>query len=113
MKITRIEHSGDRGWFVGCFEGAAHRTDLAEVCYKIEPPGPIGAHKHIRCTETMLIIKGKAQCQGKIFTAGDIFILEPGEINDTIYLETTEVVCVKTPAGGDDKIPIQRSDLTF
>lgn len=108
MKITKLSSSGDRGWFVGCFPEAAHQSDLAEVCYKIEPPGPIGAHKHTKCTETMLIIRGSARCQGQIFTNGDIFILEPGELNDTEYLEETEVVCVKTPAGGDDKVLVER-----
>lgn len=111
MKITRLEKSGDRGWFVGCFPEAAHQSDLAEVCYKIEPPGPIGAHKHTKCTEVMLIIKGSAKCQGQVFTNGDIFILEPGELNDTEYLEQTEVVCVKTPAGGNDKVLIDRNTI--
>jgi len=111
MKITRLEASGDRGWFVGCFPEAAHKSHMAEVCYKIEPAGPIGAHIHLKCTETLLIIRGKAKCQGKIFTNGDIFILEPGELNDTEYLEETEVVCVKTPAGGNDKVLVERNTI--
>lgn len=106
MKVSRLEKSGDRGWFVGCYDGAAYKTDLAEVCYKKEPPGPVPAHIHTKCTETLLIIKGKAKCHGQTFSDGDIFILEPGELNDIEYLEETEVVCVKTPAGGDDKIMI-------
>ena len=111
MKITKLTNTGDRGWFVGCFPEAAHRSYFAEVCYKVEPPGPIQAHRHLRCTETMLIIKGKAKCQGHIFSNGDIFILEPGEINDTEYLEETEVVCVKTPAGGNDKVLVERNTI--
>lgn len=111
MKITRLEKSGDRGWFVGCFPGAAHFSNLAEVCYKKEPAGPITAHIHTKCTETLLIIKGKAKCQDQIFTDGDIFILEPGELNDIEYLEETEVVCVKTPAGGDDKVLVDRNTI--
>lgn len=106
MKVTRIENSGDRGWFVGCFEGAAHQTELAEVCYKREPAGPVKPHYHTKCTETVFILRGKAVCQGSTFKDGDIFILEPGEINDLVYLEETETICVKTPAGGDDKIYI-------
>lgn len=108
MKVTRIEDSGDRGWFVGCFPKAAFRTDLAEVCYRIEPAGPIGAHYHTKCVETMLIIKGQAKCQGIVFSDGDIFVLEPGEVNDLEYLTECEVVTVKTPAGGDDKVLVER-----
>lgn len=111
MKVTSIEHSGDRGWFVGCFPKAAFRTDLAEVCYKIEPPGPVDAHYHTKCVETMLIIKGKAKCQGIEFSDGDIFVLEPGEVNDTIYLTECEVISVKTPAGGNDKVLVERHTI--
>ena len=111
MKITRLENSGSRGWFVGCFPEAAYQSDHTEVCYKIEPAGLIEAHKHSRCTEIMLIVKGKAKCQGKTFSDGDIFILEPGELNDTEYLEETEVVFVKTPAGGNDKVLVDRNTI--
>lgn len=111
MKISRIENSGDRGWFVGCFEGAAYQTTLTEVCYKKEPPGIIPAHIHTTCTETLLIIKGKVKCQNHIFTDGDIFILEPGELNDIEYLEETQIVCVKTPAGGNDKVLVNRNTI--
>lgn len=111
MKITRIEHTGDRGWFVGCFPKAAFQTDLAEVCYRIEPAGPIGAHYHTKCVETMLIIKGQAQCQGVVFSDGDIFVLEPGEVNDLVYLTDCEVITVKTPAGGNDKVSVPRNTI--
>ena len=104
MKITRIENSGQRGWFIGCFPEAALHTDLVEVCYRIEPPGPIEAHYHSKCTETIFIVKGQAKCQDKFFRNGDIFILEPGEVNDTVYLTECEVISVKTPAGGNDKV---------
>ena len=111
MKVTNIQSTGDRGWFVGCFEKAAHKTDLAEVCYKIEPPGPIEAHYHTKCTELIFIVKGQASCQNQKFENGDIFILAPGEINDTIYLTECVVISVKTPAGGQDKVLVDRNTI--
>ena len=106
MKITKIEDSGDRGWFVGCFPKAAFQTDLAEVCYKVEPIGKVKAHYHTKCTETMMIVSGLAICRGQKLSDGDIIVLDPGEVNDIEYLEETQVISVKTPAGGDDKVLI-------
>lgn len=103
MKFDKLK---DHGWFVGSFEQAAYYSDLAEVCYRKEPKGPHAAHYHTRCTEILLIIRGRARVNDKTVGSGDIIIWQPGEINSIDYLEDTEVVCVKTPAGGNDKILI-------
>ena len=43
--------------------------------------------------------------QDKEINEGDIFILEPKEIADPIFLEDCEIVCVKIPRiTGDKKI---------
>lgn len=106
MKKLRLDETGDRGWFVGAFEKAAVRTDLAEVCYTIEQYGQRPKHYHTRCTETLLIISGSCIQNGVHLKAGDITVLEPGEINDSFYLEESAVIGIKTPAGGDDKVYI-------
>lgn len=106
MKIMRIEDSGDRGWFVGPFAKAAHHTDQAEVCFRIEEHGPRQKHYHSRCTEILYIISGSCIQNGKHLKAGDITVLEPGEVNDSFYLETSSVIGIKTPAGGDDKVNV-------
>ena len=106
MKKLRIEDSGARGWFVGSFPEAAVQTSLAEVCYTIEKPGQLRRHYHTRCTETLLIISGSCIQNGQRLGPGDISVLEPGEINDSYYLEESAVIGVKTPAGGDDKVYI-------
>jgi hypothetical protein len=31
-------------------------------------------------------------------------VLEPGEVNDSDYLEPSVIIGVKTPAGADDKV---------
>jgi quercetin dioxygenase-like cupin family protein len=107
MKKLRIEDSGERGWFVGLFPEAALMTSLAEVCYTIEKPGQLPKHYHTRCTETLLIISGSCIQNGVKLGPGDITVLEPGEINDSYYLEDSAVIGVKTPAGGDDKVYIE------
>lgn len=100
----RVEKLANHGWFVGSFDKAVYRSDLTEVCYRKEPVGPHAAHYHTRCTEILLIVGGKAQVNDRILTAGEIIIYEPGEINNIVYLEETTIVCVKTPAGGNDKV---------
>lgn len=106
MKHTRLENTGERGWFVGSFPEAATFTSLAEVCYKVEPAGQPPAHYHTKCVETVLIVKGKLILQGKEYSDGDIIVLEPGEVNDSLYLTQTIMVGVKTPAGGNDKVNV-------
>jgi hypothetical protein len=40
---------------------------------------------------------------GAIFEAGDICVLEPGDISQIDYLEETDTVAVKFPSVPDDK----------
>ena len=104
MKHVRLENTGKRGWFVGDFKEAAFKTDLAEVCYCVEPAGTGIAHYHTKCTETVLIVSGKVSCQGIEYSNGDILIFSPGDINDCVYLTETVMIGIKTPAGGNDKV---------
>lgn len=104
MKHVRFENTGRRGWFVGGFPEAAFQTDNVEVCYCVEKPGAGIKHYHTVCTEIILIISGKVTCQGQEYSDGDILVLEPGEINDCVYVSETIMIGVKTPAGKNDKI---------
>lgn len=104
MKHVRIERTGKRGWFVGGFPEAAFETDDVEVCYCVEEVGAGIKHYHTVCTEIVLIISGKAICQGKEYSDGDILIFEPGDINDLVYCEKTAMIGVKVPAGKFDKV---------
>lgn len=104
MKSVRLENTGKRGWFVGGFPEAAFETDDVEVCYCIEEAGSGIKHYHTKCTEIILIISGKAMCQGNIYVDGDILIFEPGDINDMVYIDKTIMIGLKVPAGKDDKV---------
>ena len=62
-------------------------------------------HYHEFLTEINLLVRGKMIIQDKEINEGDIFILEPKEIADPIFLEDCEIVCVKIPRiTGDKKI---------
>ena len=62
------------------------------------------AHFHKIATEYTVIISGKVSMNGKVYSAGDIIIMEPGEATDFLCLEdgTTNVV-VKLPGANNDK----------
>jgi hypothetical protein len=103
MKRFKLSDSGDRGWFVGDFPEAVYRTKDFEITYQNNPTGHSPTHYHKKITEITLIISGRALVNGEIFSAGDIYILEPSDINQLEYLEPTQVVTIKTPSIPSDK----------
>jgi hypothetical protein len=103
MKRYKLSDAGARGWFIGDFESAVHRTKDFEVCYQHNPRGKPATHIHKIVTEITLVISGRQICNGEIFEAGDICVLEPGDISQIEYLEDTQVVTIKTPSVPEDK----------
>ena len=105
MKIYKLsEMTG--GWFVGNFTPTAFTTDNAEVSFKIHPKGEIwDKHFHEFLTEINLLVEGKMIIQDTEINQGEIFILEPNEIADPVFLQDCKIVCVKIPKiKGDKKI---------
>ena len=89
------------GWFVGNFEPSMHKDNF-EVSYKVHRKGeswPI--HYHTKVKEINLLIRGKMIIQGENLKSGDIFVLEPYEIADPVFLEDCEIVCVKNQSIND------------
>ena len=103
MKRFNLTDSGARGWFIGDFDSAVHRTKDFEICYQHNSRGKTDSHIHKQITEITLVISGRQLCNGELFTAGEICILEPGDISQIEYLEDTEVVTIKTPSIPSDK----------
>jgi mannose-6-phosphate isomerase-like protein (cupin superfamily) len=104
MKILNIKDMKD-GWFVGGFEPTAYFTKDFEVNYRTHPAGQKWhMHYHTTTTEINLLVSGRMIMQDKELTTGDIFIVEPWEISDPVFLEDTTVICVKTPSGNDKKV---------
>ena len=103
MKRFKLSDSGARGWFIGDFESAVHRTKDFEVCYQHVPRGKLATHVHKQITEITLVISGRTVVNGELFEAGDIHVLYPNDISQIEYLEDTQVVTIKTPSIPSDK----------
>jgi quercetin dioxygenase-like cupin family protein len=104
MKKFKHSESGDRGWFVGQFEKAVFKTNACEVAYQENFAGEYCApHTHRIATEINLITRGRVIMSGQEFGAGDIIIMEPGDVCECRYLEDTYTVVVKVPGVLDDK----------
>jgi hypothetical protein len=103
MKRYKLSECGDRGWFIGDFDGAVHRTKDFEATYQKNPRTQTPSHIHKIAHEITLVISGRQICNGEIFSAGDICILEPGDVSQIEYLEETEVVTIKVPSVPSDK----------
>lgn len=108
MILNRIEKMVG-GWFVGNFEPTAYKTDAVEVSYKTHKAGePYDVHYQTKITEINLLTRGKMLMQNKELVAGDIFIMNPYEIADPIFIEDCEVVCVKIPGITNDKVIVDK-----
>lgn len=103
MERYKLSDSGARGWFIGDFPEAVHRTKDFEVCYQLNPRGYTLSHTHKIITEITLVISGKLLLNGELFGPGDIHVLYPGDISQLEYLEETQVVTIKTPSIPADK----------
>jgi mannose-6-phosphate isomerase-like protein (cupin superfamily) len=103
MKVSKIEDYY-RGWYIGNFKPACLHTTEFEVGFlthkkdEVWPP-----HIHKISTEINLLLEGEMIIQDKKITAGNIFILEPNEIADPIFLTDCKLVVIKTPSIPNDK----------
>ena len=103
MKVYKLDSMKD-GWFVGDFTPSSFKTQDFEVCYKQHHKGEEwDTHYHKKGTEINLLIEGKMTIQGKELNSGDIFVLEPYEVADPIFLEDCNLIVVKTPSIPGDK----------
>jgi len=109
MKIYRLEDMKG-GWFVGAFQPTCYHTKNVEVNYRKHLKGEFwDTHYHTTVTEVNLLIKGKMIIQGKELISGDIFVIEPWEISDPVFLEDCETICVKFPSV-NDKVIISKKE---
>jgi hypothetical protein len=96
------------GWFVGDFDPVGLRTAACEVaCKHYQAGAHETAHVHRIATEITLIASGRVTMNGRMLTAGDIVIIEPGEATDFTALDATTTVVVKLPSVAGDKYPIE------
>jgi len=99
-----LSEAGDRGWFVGGFDRAAHRTTDLEAAFQTNYAGEISEpHYHKIATEINLITRGRVRINGEIYTAGMGLILYPGDVGECEYLEETDTFVIKVPGPLNDK----------
>lgn len=105
----KIDKFGDMisGCFIGDFFPSAYKTSDFEISYKYHKKGEFwDTHYHTRVTEINLLIRGHMIIQNVELSDGDIFTLYPYEIANPIFLQDTEIVCVKYPGIRGDKITV-------
>jgi uncharacterized protein YjlB len=107
MIFSSLDKAGDNGWYIGDFESAVFKSKDIEVCYQTIEKGYTYPHYHTKCTEILLVTKGKAILNEKKIKKGDIVVINKGEVNDLLAISKKfTVVGVKIPAGGNDKVRI-------
>lgn len=95
------------GWFIGNFPQSLLRTARFEVALKTHTKGSRWTpHYHAVGTEYNVIVTGIMTVQGQQLVAGDIFIMEPGELADPDFLLDTDIVTVKVPSLPGDKYEV-------
>lgn len=93
-----------RGWFVGGFDPSIIKTTEVEVAVQSFEKGSFEAeHCHKVATEITVIVEGAAKMFGKVYTAGSIIEIKPGEYTSFEALEDTKTVVVKYPGALNDK----------
>lgn len=93
-----------RGWFVGDFTPSLYPTQDVEVAVQRYPAGTVEVeHLHKIATEITVIVSGEAEMQGQRLVAGDIVVLEPGEITGFKALTDVVTTVVKIPGAKNDK----------
>ena len=107
MKKYNISNFKD-GWIIGDFEPSLLKTKNFEVAvlthYKNQE-WPKHYHKYL--TEYNLLLEGKMIINGVKINQNEIFILEPKEVADPIFLENCKILCIKVPSIIGDKHEVQ------
>lgn len=75
-----------------------------EVAVKVYKAGDYdAAHYHKVATEFTAVISGRVRMGSTEYAAGDIIMIEPGEVTDFTALTDVVNVVVKLPGANDDK----------
>lgn len=104
--LSKIQ-SEQKGYIVGNFPGVFHKANF-EVAIKKYVKGEYNpSHYHPSTNEINVILQGKAMMKSgwdqsvTYLYAGDIFLINKGEVFNFIALEDTTLVVIKDTAEGD------------
>ena len=105
MKHHRLDDMKG-GWFLGDFSPCAARSSDAEVGVKRYAAGAReDKHFHKIATELTVIVSGTVRMFDRVWQAGDIITVEPGDATAFEALTDAVTVVVKTPSIPSDKYP--------
>lgn len=103
MKTAKLDDM-IKGWFVGNFNPTLLKTNDVEIAVKEYKKGDKeDKHYHKIATEITVIVSGKVKMNNKIYSKGDIIVMEPFEATDFEALEDSVNTVVKFPGANDDK----------
>lgn len=103
MRKARLEDMKG-GWFVGAFFPTALKTDAAEVGVKHYLAGQSERrHYHKIATEVTVIVVGEVEMNGERYAAGQIIVIEPGDVTDFKAVTNATTAVVKIPGALNDK----------
>jgi hypothetical protein len=103
MILARVEDFKD-GWFIGNFSPSILQSADFEVCLKTFRSGDKEpSHYQKSATEVTVVVSGSCRMGSVHLSAGDILVLDAGEISDFEAIEDCVIVCVKAPSLPDDK----------
>lgn len=105
MRSARI---GDmvKGWIVGDFEPTVLRSEACEVAVKHYRAGEReDVHHHRIAVELTAVISGTVRMFGRLWHAGDVIVIDPGEATDFEAVTDAVNVVVKLPSAKGDKYP--------
>ena len=103
MKIAKLDEM-TKGWFIGNFEPSLYKTNDCEVAVIYYKAGDAESlHYHKIATEYTVIVSGSVKMSGKVYNAGTIVVMEPGEVTDFEALTDAVNVVVKIPGANNDK----------
>jgi hypothetical protein len=103
MKIFKLKdmHSG---WFIGNFQPSVFKTNDIEVAIKKYKEGDYeNAHYHKLATEYTVIVSGTVKMNNKIYSEGDVIVIEPYESTDFRAITDVITTVVKIPGANNDK----------
>ena len=103
MRKARLEDMKG-GWFVGAFSPTVLKTDAAEVGVKHYAAGQCEKrHYHKIATEVTVIVSGEVEMNGVRYGAGQIIVIEPGDVTDFHAITDATTTVVKIPGVLNDK----------
>ncbi len=103
MKVMKLDEMTS-GWFIGNFEPSIIKTNDVEVAVKRYKAGQKEAsHYHKIATEITVIVSGEVKMNGIRYVAGDVVVIDPGDVTDFEAITDAINTVVKYPGANNDK----------